>query len=580
MQPRMTAVLTGTTLALALNMLTTSTAIASPTPYWLGIGETSIDNAFDPKSTCRRDCNSPHRLRSETFWNNTIIGQSEANIMLDDTPATRAAARFLTQTTFGPTAQAVQELAKAIDVQGEHAALSDWLDAQMSVPTTRMTDKVSNTTDWLQTSAWWHQSITAPDQLRQRVAFALNHIMTISLSGALTKDGTLVDYYDTLADNAFGSHHQLISDVTYHIGMGVWLDNIHNNARTGQANENYARELMQLFTLGTEYLKQDGTKKLDANGKPIETYSEADVVNLAKALSGMSRAGKWFGELKVKERNHFKGGKTLFAGTPDEVALTEADARSEIDQALSEIAKHPNAGPFLVTRLIQHFVTSNPSPAYVARVVAVFNQDDNGERGNLAATIKAMLLDPDARTPFEQASNNGRVKEPVLRMTNLFRAFENNPHTSFYGQIKKTQQPLLAPTVFSWFQPDDTVSGEIEDAGLVAPELMLSNANDLAYINNTFYQLVLEKGYSKRTLRKKRYSAFNLTREAALAVSDPDALVNRYSLLLMGGQMPASMKSMIVDYLHTLPTDDDGALKRARHALYLTLSSAQQAVQK
>lgn len=568
-------------LALAASLVClTSTAHSSDSAFWLGVTETPINPDYQALEDCRRHCDVPQRLRSIEFWNNTRIGIQESQFDLPDTLAAKKAARFLAQTTFGPTAQSVAELAAAIEEEGELPALSRWLDEQMALPTTRMTDKVANATNWLHTSAWWHQSITAPDQLRQRVAFALNHVMTISLSGTLTKDGTLVDYYDTLADHAFGNHRELIEAVTWHVGMLVWLDNQHNNRKTGQANENYARELMQLFTLGLERLNPDGTVQTGEDGQVLESYTEQDVVALAKALSGLTRGGRWYGSGKLRRGRHFKGEKTLFAGSDETVTLSGASAQSDIREALDAVSQHPNVAPFLALRLIQHLVTSNPSSDYIARVSAAFNGDDSGIRGDLKATIKAVLLDPEARTePAADDANGGRLKAPVMRLTNLFRAFEVDPHHRLSQQIKATQIPLLAPTVFSWFQADDSAAGPIAEAGLVAPEFQLAESNDLARLHNALYQNTLEQGYRRGIQRRGRFSRFNLEREAALALADPEQLIQRYNLLLMGGTMTAQMYEALLGYLEGLPEGTSGEAK-ARQALYLVMTSPQQAIQR
>lgn len=543
--------------------------------FRFGLAERVLDEDYDFNKDCKRDCKVAERQTSVEFWHNTVIGEVNAQGKLQVTPATQTAARFLMQATFGPTVHSINQLSQRIEADGEQAALEVWLDAQMAAPSSNLADLVSNQTDWLQTTAWWHQSLTAPDQLRQRVTFALNHVMTISLTGALTKDGTLADYYGMLSRNAFGNFRQLLGDVTYHIGMNIYLDNIHNSARK-QANENYARELMQLFALGTEQLNLDGTPKLDAAGNPLPTYSEQDVVELAKALSGFSRGGQWYGPAKLKQKNHFTGTKTLFEDTPQEVVLLGSSARADVEEALDAIFNHPNVGPFIATRLIQHLVTSNPSPDYVARVAAAFNDNGQGRRGDMEAVVHAVLMDIEARDPASVEQRfYGKLKEPVLRLSNLLRAVPNNPYSNARSPI---QTPLNAPSVFSFFQPDDTQAGEIEMAGKVAPEFNLLTDTNQAKTHNHLHRLIFERGYSRKVMKKGKYTRWLLDNDLDAALNDVPALVDKYNLLLMGGSMDSNMQQKIVSFVSGLPTEDGGE-ERVRTMLYLIMTSSQQAIQ-
>ncbi|MDP2559685.1 DUF1800 family protein [Psychrobium sp. 1_MG-2023] len=548
--------------------------------FSFGLSTESINPNYDYLTDCKRDCDDQARIQDLEFWFNTRLGQEQAGYDLKLSQATAQSARFLIQSTYGPTAQGINQLADLIAVKGEQAAIEHWLTEQMQLPASQLTSLVSNATDHLQTSAWWHQSLVAPDQLRQRVAFALNHVLTISTVGSIRKDGSIAEYYDVLANNAFGNFRTLLNDVTYNIAMGVYLDNVRNNSRH-QANENYARELMQLFTLGTERLNLDGSAQVDENGQPIETYTEADVVELAKALSGIVRGGQWYGQAKVRQRLHFGGEKVLFAGT-DQVAYVDgSSAKGDIAQALDAIFNHPNVGPFIAKRLIQHLVTSNPSPQYIANVASVFNDNGQQVRGDMAAVIKAILLDPEARQPQQVADMSfyGKLKEPVLRFTGLLRAFDVNPARLTAFQISRIQRPLYADSVFSFFQPDDTHSGIIEDAGKVAPNFTLATEVNQATLYNALYKNVTESRYGKKAMRTGNYNRYNLDKEAALAINSPELLVDRYNLLLMGGTMSDSMKDKIVKHLAGVSTSD-GGYQRARQALLAVVTSHQQAIQR
>lgn len=555
-----------------------SEQLISPQPFNFTLSQDKINPNYNPRKGCKKNCNIVQRNRSVSFWNNIITGADNANVELHLTPYTQKAARFLMQTTYGPTARDILELAQAIENEGEQAALERWVDEQIAVPSSKFTDLVANSTNHLQMNSWWQLSIASPDQLRQRLAFALNHIMTISWVGALTKDGTLVDYYDVLAKGGLGDYRQLLTDITYHIGMNIYLDNVHNTR--GNRNENYARELMQLFTLGTERLNMNGTPQLDVKGRPIPTYSEEDVVELSKALSGLKRKKSWFGPATLKKKYHATGIKTLFKNTPEEVSFNSSP-HGDIKHALDAIFNHPNTAPFISKRLIQHLVTSNPTPQYVERVAYVFADNGNGKRGDMAAVVRAILLDIEARDPSSvpEFQFYGKLKEPVLRYTNLVRAFKVDLGGNLIGNIRNVQQPMYAPSVFSFYQPDDTQVGAIEAANKVSPEFNLVTDVNQAYVRNGLYDLIFEQGNTWKTHKKGRFGHFYLEYEAQLALDNPAALVDRYNLLLMGGNMEASMKQTIVDFMHQIP-EEHGGEERARKALFLVMSSSQQAIQR
>lgn len=621
-------------LMIAVSIGLSSSALASELAPSFALSQHKLDENYDFMEDCGRDCHYVERKISVEFWHNIITGRDNANEHLELTKTTKEIARFLTQTTFGATARDINQLQQSVETltqekinhaqANQQGVLSDsekedirqaalyeaqqiWITQQINLPRTRFLTKVHNYTDHLQGSAWWHQSLTAPDQLRQRVAFALNHIQTISSEGALTKDATLAEYYDLLIEHGLGDFRQLLHAITYSIGMGTYLDNLSNITRDGkQPNENYARELLQLFSLGTELLNSDGSSKLDSNGKPIPTYSEADVVSFARALSGFRRGGKWLGPAALADGKHFQGEKRLFAGTVHEKILPASNTAAEdVEQALDAIFNHPNVAPFMAKRLIQHLVTSNPSPQYIERVAKVFEADSEGQRGNMAAVVTATLLDDEARNPIGVAEPNfyGKLKEPVLRITNLIRAFEVDPGL-LHNQISAIQKPLYAPSVFSFFQPDDTHTGVIADSEKVAPEFMLVNDTNQAILRNALHRLIFEIGYPNGQQKKKEYTKIYLippnkelstaentraidTYEGNLALTNPDALLDRYNLLLMGGSMDETMKQKIVDFIQDIPVDESTdestrqqvALERARKALYLVMTSNQQAIQ-
>lgn len=557
-----------TSLALAAGLVISAQAQAQTIqPFSTGLSQDRINANFSTNSyNCRPVCYLPERHRVAVFWRNTITGAKNAQADLELNEHTKKAARFLMQATFGATARDIAQLSQAIENEGEQAALSRWIDEQAAVPQLNLRRIVHSRMNQLMGQSWWQHTISAPDQLRQRITFALNHIMTISRIGELEQESSIADYYDTLARNAFGNHRNLIKHITYNIGMGVYLDNA-SNTGYGKPNENYARELMQLFTIGPDRLNLDGTPQRDANGEIIPAYNEEDVYDLARALTGLTRTGtRWEGSLFMKWWRHSHGTKFLFRKTPEYYVIRatrnkKRDARSDIDKALGAVTSHPNVAPFLSKRLIQHFVTSNPSPAYVARVAKQFRHSG----GNLKATIKAVLLDQEARNPqtVNDSEFYGRLKEPVVRMTGLARAFKANPSLNL--MIPNIQRPLYAASVFSFFQPDDTQAGLLSRSGKVAPEFNLVTSTNQVTLHNKINDVIF--GNNTRLY---------LDKESELALSNPAALVDRYNLLLMGGNMSEQMKNTLMQYLENAPKDGE---RRARNVLYLVMTSAQQAIQ-
>lgn len=551
-------------------------------PFSFGLSKEKIRANFGAHSyNCRSFCQYAESHRAAEFWYNNITGAEDAAPDLKLSEETKKAARFLMQATFGATAKQINQLATAIKNEGEETAFERWIDEQILVPQSELRTIIHNKMHHRLADAWWQHSIMAPDQLRQRMTFALNHIMTISRRGGLEHVGSIADYYDTLARNAFAKHKKLISDVTYNIGMGEYLDNS-SNTGYGKPNENYARELLQLFTIGTDRLNLDGTPQLDETGAVIPTYNEDDVYDLALAITGLTREGtKWSGKLDMKWWRHAKGEKVLFRDTPENYVIKykakKSAARTDVGEALRAVTSHPNVAPFLAKRLIQHFVTSNPTPSYVQRVSTAFNNS----RGSLKDTIKAVLLDKEARDTTaaknslqdkgSQSHFYGRAKEPVVRITNLMRAFEANPEQGL--TIRGLQQPLYADSVFSFFQPNDTQTGAISEVDKVAPEFSLATDTNQVTLHNRLSQLVFNRKDNKTNTTPTKLF---LKKESELALNNPAGLVDRYNLLLMGGTMNNTMRTTLINYLENAP--ENGEL-RARNALYLVMTSAQQAIQ-
>lgn len=387
----------------------------------------------------------------------------------------KAAARFLQQATFGASGAEIAAL-QALP------SFDAWIDAELAKPATlhlpyveanrNVTDPANSTYDGnLTFNSWWKNSISADDQLRQRVAFALSQIMVVSENGSLdNRANALSDYYDTLLQQAFGNARDLLEAVTLHPAMGRYLDMLRNDKPDLSAgripNENYAREILQLFSLGLYRHHPDGSLILNSKGLPVAVYDQEAIIGYAHVFTGwdygytgayrtsLNAGANWTDPMREVPARHFTGRKRLLNNvvlpglpktgstvldpyaTPSATALADpafqALASQELDAVHDQIFQHPNFGPFLCRQLIQRLVTSTPSRGYIHRVVSKFNDNGSGIRGDMAAVIKAILLDYEARSPVAaSAPGYGKQREPVIRVTQLARAFR--PTTNFAG---------------------------------------------------------------------------------------------------------------------------------------------------
>jgi uncharacterized protein (DUF1800 family) len=525
-------------------------------------------------------------------------------------PTNTEASRFLAQATFGPTDAEIASVTAT--------SYGDWITAQMALPLgpTHLSEMDARLVDLKTTNAnatlsstqfyetFYRQAVTSPDQLRQRVKFALSEIFVASyVSNIDTR--TLASYYDMLGRNAFGNFRTLLEDVTYHPAMGQYLTYLANqkeNAATGRnPDENYAREVMQLFTIGLVQLNADGTPKTDLLGNTTPTYSTADIQGLAKVFTGLSwyhptptnstfgggsRVAEAYTQPMIAYNNYHSTSAKTFLGTTIP-ASTTADTNGEVKVALDTLYNHPNVGPFISKQLIQRLVTSNPSPAYVGRVAAVFNNNGSGVRGDMGAVVRAILLDSEARTPSTDATY-GKLREPVIRLTHWMRSFETTSTsgkwlmTSTAAQTSLNQAPMTSPSVFNFFRPGyvppNTTLGS---KNKVAPELQIADeVTTAAYIN--LMQTTINSGIGSSSDIKSAY-----TKELALA-TDPAALVNRIDLLLYGGGMSATLKTRITNSVigvnvpanGTQAQIDTAKLNRVKLAIFLGMASPEYAAQR
>lgn len=528
-------------------------------------------------------------------------------------PTAAEAARFLNQTSYGATDAAISQV--------RSVGYSQWIDQQMAMaaPPSHLADldarlaaiRVSTPTATLNPSdfyySYWEQAITGPDQLRQRMKLALSEIFVVSLTDTNIDTRGAGSYYDMLGANAFGNFRTLLEQVTLHPMMGVyltWLGNQKEDPATGRnPDENYAREIMQLMTIGLYQLNLDGTVRLDGNGRPIPTYTADDISGLAKVFTGYSyyspsptnvtfRGGNLPTDAKVRSMIpyasfHSTSAKSFLGRTIP--ASGTADPSGDLKIALDTLFNHPNTGPFIAKQLIQRLVTSNPSPIYVQRVATVFNNNGAGVRGDMAAVVRAILLDPEARSAETAAgANYGKVREPVVRLASWARAF-GATSTSGDWQITSTsantslgQSAMTSPSVFNFFRPGySPPNSRAGAAGLVAPEFQIVDEVTVAGYLNTM-QSTIDAGIGN-TVSGARDVRSAYTAEIALA-NDPGALVDRVNLLLMNGSMSPRLRLRIVEAVGgvTVPATNPqtALLNRAKLAIYMTMASSEYLVQR
>lgn len=506
-------------------------------------------------------------------------------------PSAKEAARLLAQATFGAT---TQDLA-----QVQALGLSAWLTNQLVQPPSHLRDFMAVVTgayDNVYSShkmlAWWERALHAPDQLRQRMAFALSEILVVSDHNSTLEGNwaSMIGYYDLLLDHAFGNYRDLLLAVTLHPAMGVYLSHMGNqkaDPETGRfPDENYAREIMQLFSIGLWELNLDGTRKL-TNSLPIPTYGNSDITELARVFTGLSwgtgDTNLWWefywpavqddltAPMRLWQTFHDTNTKVLVRGT---VLPAGQSGMQDVRDAIDNLANHPNVGPFLGRRLIQRFVTSNPSTGYVARVAGAFNDNGQGVRGDLGAVLGAILLDPEARDPaWMQNVQHGKQREPYLRLVNLGRAYRAAAANGFYEmwwlEEMFAMQPMSAPSVFNFFSPDFRPNGPLKDAGLAAPEFQITTAVAGITSPNQFYTAAYY-GLNRWPGDPTNTVSLSLDHLFGLA-GDIDALLQRLDHLLTYGNLRPAQHQIIREALERIPAAE--AEQRVRMAVYLITTS-------
>ena len=545
--------------------------------------------------------------------NKTVDGSGMDFHLLD-------ASRFLAQATLGAEFFRIEE---AADQEFE-----DWINHQFALPASGMLDELQavfqEVNDWwiatggdsaeLNTRpywthfnyAWWNLNMTNEDKLRHRIALALSEILVISINSDLESHGWgLASYYDLLVNHAFGNYRNLLRDVTLHPCMGFYLSHLNNPREIPQENihpdENYAREIMQLFSIGLYMLNQDGTRQTDNDGNWIPTYGQSEIKEFAKVFTGLGMGGvipnmyedePYFGmgiylgdltvPMKIYPEWHQPGSKQLLNGF---VVPSGQTGMEDIEDAIDNIFAHPNVGPFLAKQLIQRLTTSNPSTEYVGRVAAAFNDNGDGVRGDMKAVIKAILLDPEVRACSAlTSSTGGKLREPFLRYTHFASAIDKE---QFYGRywnvgygfMEQTgQTPLGAPTVFNFFLPNFQPLGPISDAALVGPEYQIHNSRtSIGYINEVNRWAVWNSVMNSWEPGDPN-TILNLDELRQLA-RDPEALLNKLDVLLTHGLLSDRTRNIIKSALDGVMYGDFRE-DRVRLALYLIMISPDYAILK
>ena len=477
-----------------------------------------------------------------------------------------------------------------------------WLDQQFSAPASItgwdwMMGKGYNAPEFSAVASItdpmvWYQLIATPDAVRKRVALALSEIMVASangVNGIAYRSFAMAGYWDTLVQNAFGNFRTLLEAVTLNPAMGVYLNtrgNQKEDAATGrQPDENYAREVMQLFTIGLYELNPNGSNRLGANNMPIETYDQAMVSSLAHVFTGYNFDKNAAGGGNL---NYLRVPMTVTASLHSTVAVQFLGATipantgptEALKIALDTIFNHPNVGPFFGRQLIQRLVTSNPSPAYIARVSAAFNNNGAGVRGDMKAVIRAVLQDAEAVSATQAVQANwGKLREPIVRFVQWARTFKATSTNDAWkindlssDATRLGQSPLRSGSVFNFFRPGYVPPNTaLAGAALVAPEFQITNESSVAgYIN--FMQTVIKNGYSDLV---PNYSA-----ELAL-VADVDKLLDRLNLLLTAGQLSGTTLATIRTTVAGLASATAAEqLIRVQAAVLLVMAAPQYLVQK
>ncbi|MEN0005587.1 MAG: DUF1800 family protein [Bacteroidota bacterium] len=548
--------------------------------------------------------------------NGTAGDQTIDGFDIENEEQLKDASRFLAQATFGTDFATIQMTA----AMGYEA----WLDEQFALPTLSVMERMHrqnrayDAADGLPEesvysgrfrSAWLTNNLTSPDLLRQRMAFNLSQIMVINDNSDLFTDvGNFVGYYyDMLLRNSFGQYKNLMMDVTLSPAMGIFLSHINNPKANEELNirpdENYAREIMQLFSIGLWELNPNGTRKYDSNGQFIPTYNNDDIKEFAQVFTGLGSNGEEaeFGTppddlggqvaavrdpMQMYEEQHDTSEKHLLNGV---VLPANQPGLVDIEQTIDHLATHPNTAPFIAKALIQMFTTSNPSPSYVQAVASVFQPT---EPGNFQQVLRTILLHPQARTcNTTEGYTFGKLRAPIVRLMNFYKAFQLRPNAyhDFMNELycfgqNTGQAPMAAPSVFNFYLPDYAPQGPISQSYLVAPEFQILNStNAIGAINEVEARVTAGGTYDEFCVEGEEIPdvgeddgfPFLLDDETVdyegplELIDDTAALLNYLDILLANGMLTDTTKAIIGNAINQLQEPGE----RLKLALYLILIS-------
>jgi uncharacterized protein (DUF1800 family) len=507
-------------------------------------------------------------------------------------PAANDAARFLQHATFGPNTALIAH----VQATGYDA----FLDEQFALPASSYPDlplqpnpaptsctgtcSRDNYSMYPIQITFFKNAIGGQDQLRQRVAFALQQILVAS-GLTITQPSWMTPYLQIFDRDAFGNFRQLLQDITLNPAMGSYL-NMAGNTKNSP-NENYGREILQLFSIGLNDLRADGSVVNDAQGNPAPSYTQAQVTAFSRVFTGWNLATapapgvpNYIDPMVLTPSNHDGGAKTLLNGVtlPATSPVTAASATKDLNDALDNIFQHHNVGPFIGRNLIEHLVTSNPSPAYIARVTAAFDNNGSGVRGDLKAVIRAILLDPEALNPPNALS--GHLLEPIVFKARLLRAFNTTAATTDFvltdtylpTELNMSQDLFRSPSVFNYYPPAFNIPG----AGVNGPEFSIqSTSTALARVN-----FVAETTYKTMSISSPNRPAGTWLDLSSITpmTNSPYQLVNTLNTLMLHGDMSLDLRATVNNALAAMTSASSVA--KAQKAVYLIGSSPEYFVER
>ena len=439
--------------------------------------------------------------------------------------------------------------------------------------------------------AWWENALHGKDQLRQRMAFALSEIIVISQKNdaLFCQAKGMANFYDIFINKGFENYLDILQEITFHPAMGAYLSSLFNEKSRAEKNilpdEDFAREFMQLFTIGLHELNDDGSRIKNHIGDERATYSQEKITTFSKVFTGF-HYGDTFSKIRTKESEvtdmrvfiakHDNSEKYVFNGV---ILPAEGEPNYEIKSAIKNIFEHHNTAPFISRQLIQRFVTSNPSPGYILRVSNVFNNNGSGIKGDLKAVIKAVLLDKEAINGHRTLPHTfGKIKEPLLRLSGLLRAYNAKKEGERYRFTKTNssfgQEVLSAHSVFNFFSSNYSPHGPLRDQGMVSPEFEILNSQTITTTTNDLRKYSIG---TKLDYKNSNIELIDINDLAVLAIH-PERLVEKLDMDLTAGSMSKGMKEILIDFIVKIDSND--LELRAKEALFLVITSPEYAVQR